>query len=445
MLKKYTFLTFVMFALFSCGKSIQDEDETYTPPVIPDTDEVILEALKNQRLTCDSSSYCPEYIAKLSIISNEKTNFCQGTLIPGNKVVTSASCIPSWLRVSGASCSSNIVVSFASRSDEAQNFECDIIESVSSNLRRTRELWDNDIAVISLKRPTRRKAALLSSEGVSSNDQLYRWSMKLETLFDAKVSRDICTRIMNSYANPFADNKDTSFQTITGCSLDDRPLGATLLSKKGHFIAVQSHEMSGKIIQSLQESNILTDEVANISFATNLACTDIRMNNSEMKPKGCFDRKNYYVLDKKRAEILESQEIHQDNIRDLETEVSKSKKYFRWSFSFVPNKRKFGYELKMNRPKCFFGVDKWINDYRRGNSIRTPAYVTVSKKNYVLRTKLDKLLKPFSFIEDIGPKDYEIKFNPFTAYVDRVTYLAVKADPSDWDYKIRFEDIKECN
>ena len=357
MLKKYFFLTFVMSVLVSCGKNIKDEGETYTPPVIPDTDEVILEALKNQRLSCDENSYCPQYVAKLSIISNEKTNFCQGTLIPGNKIVTSASCIPTWLRVSGASCSSNIVVSFASRSDEAQNFECDTIESVSSNLRRTRELWDNDIAVISLKRPTRRKAALLSSEGVSSNDQLYRWSMKIETLFDAKVTRDICSRVMDSYANPFASNEDTSFQTMTGCSLDERALGATLLSKKGHFVAVQSHQMSERIIQSLQDNDILTEEGVNISFATNLACTDIRMNNFEVKPKGCFVKKNYYVLDKKRAQILESQEIHQDNIRDLEQEVSESKKYFRWSFKFVPNKRKFGYELRMDRPKCFFGVE----------------------------------------------------------------------------------------
>lgn len=436
-----TFL--IVILVISCGRDISDKNAQQTPAIETEPADIIQEALKVQSLECSPDQSCPEYIAKLSIYGGADLSFCQGTLVDGD-VVTAASCLPSWIRFAGANCQNSIVFSFVAKNGAPKNFECDQVEYVSSGLNRSAELWDGDIAILKMKDNPQRRSVRLSDLGINDSNNLYRWFLSIKDLKTGFVKKDNCTRILNNYSNPFADNQDSSLQLLTECGSEEAPLGASLHNNRGRFVGVQSIVVDKKIIRSLEANGLLIEKTAPMSYVSNLGCTDIRLNNYEFKPSGCFSNKSYYELDRRRSAFLNNHEIHRDNVKNLEAELSNSEKYFKWNLKFVPNKRAFIYELKMAKPKCFFGVNNWIKEYRRGNSILTPAYISIMKKDYILKAKLDKYLRAVSFVEELEDREYKVKFNPYTAYVDRETFVAFKASNLDRDYKIVFDDIKEC-
>lgn len=440
-------LTFMAFALISCGKSLQDKGNVVvTRPSNSDPSAQVTEALKSQQLICQKGLSCPRYLAKVTVISKDSPTFCQGVLIQGNTILMSATCLPESLRVSGASCKDSLVFSFVTKNgQEMANFGCDRVQSVSSNLRRTTELWDNDIAAVKVDKVVDRPSARLSSIGISSNVRLLRWYLKSKTKDSATLAKDSCTRVTGSYANPFANLKNSSFQIFSSCTSDNYSLGSPMFNYAGRLVGIQSRSLSQKTITSLEQNDLLIEKTAQLNYISNLVCTDYRLGNSYPRPADCFERKTIYVLDRLRTDILEAKEVHRKNINEIEELSSVSQKYFKWRFKFTPNKRRSGYELKFARPECMFGIDDWIGEFRRRNSILTPGYRSVTKDQYMLKTKLNMFLQATSVIENLGPKVYDYKFNPYSALVDRESYIAVKADENDVRYKIRFENIKECN
>lgn len=438
-------LMFIVF--FSCGKNIEDRPSQENQFVEGTTSEVIADALKVQDLKCSNSSKCPSYVAKISIFSQDRVKFCQGTLINSDTVVTSANCLPSWLRFAGAKCETSVIFTYQGRSREKKSFKCLRIDSASTGIfRRTTELWDNDIAILKMKSKTNRKPIKLTEDGIFNSKKLTRWSLDVESLKLATIKKDRCRKLLNSYANPFADNVDSSMQLISECGKETRVPGAALLNKYNRFVAVQSVDLDEKIVRSLSNGDLLSESVADIFHVSNLACTSVRLNNYELKPKGCFGVKNFYELDRRRSLFLNETAVHKKNIDLLEAKLSRSEKYFKWNFKFVPIERSHSLKMQIEKPTCYFGVDEWIEEYRRGNSILTPARESFIKNDYILKTKLNKFLKSTSVIENLGEKKFKFKFNPFTAYVKkyRYTYVAFKLGPKGKGYPLRFENIKEC-
>lgn len=439
-------LAFIALISISCGKKIEDKKPVKDiRPTTTNPSDLVLEAMKTQRLTCLKGTYCPRYLAKVTVLTKTTARSCQGTLIKGNKVLMSGSCLPRALRVSGASCKDNVVISFVTRGDELANFVCDKVESISSNLRKATELWDNDIAVLKLKEKVNRLYAPLSSNGISKNTRLIRWSFKTRAKSVATIFKDSCERITDSYANPFANLQNSAFQIFTNCTGSSRSLGAPMFNYSGRLVGIQSRSLSKKTITSLEDNGLLNEKTNRLNYVSNLVCTDYRLEDDLPKPADCFERKNIYFLDRLRTNILNGKEIHKENITKIEAISSTSKKYFKWRFKFTSEKNRPGFKLKIVRPECMFEIDSWIKEFRRRNSIVTPGYRSFSKDQYALRTKLNKYLQPLSIIENLGPVEYQFKFNPYTALVDRESYLAVKSNPEDWDYKIKFDNIKECD
>lgn len=440
----------ILCVLLSCGRKIEDKNteinRQVTPIVIEPTTERVLRELKAQRLSCGSfeGESCPSFIAKVSILSKVTSRTCQGTLIGSNKVLLSGSCLPISLRTNGVSCRKSIVVSFPTFGDELDNHECEMVESVSSNLRRTTELWDNDFAVIRLRTKTVRKPVSLSSFGIGDSQKLERWAFKIESSNEATIFKDSCIRIKNSYANPFANKLNASFQVFSDCEKKINVLGASMFDSKGELVGVQSKRLGKRIVKSLDRAGLLSEKTLPLIYVSNLGCSDFRVDNDYPRPIDCFELKSVYMLDRKRSDLILGKGIHGENIKLVEEQLSTSTKYFKWNFKFFKSKKKAGYVVKMTRPDCFFGVDEWIREYRKGKKIRTPGYKRVRKEDYTLKTKLNKFLQPTSVVENLGFKEYQVKFNPFTAYVDRTTYLATKSDPNSRNYDVIFENIKEC-
>lgn len=439
-------LAFIAFISLSCGKKIQDKKPVIDiRPTTTDPSDVVLEAMKNQRLICAKGLYCPSYLGKVTILTKTTSKTCQGTLIKGNKILMSGSCLPSGLRVSGASCKDNVVVSFVTKDESVDNYECDKVESISSNLRRTTELWDSDIAVLKLTEKVNRLYAPLDSKGINENTKLVRWVLKDQARSVATIFKDSCERITNSYANPFSNFQNSAFQIFTNCIGNSTSLGAPMFNSDGRLVGIQSRSLSRKTISSLDENGLLNEKTAWLNYVSNLVCTDYRLDNDYPRPKDCFERKSIYVLDRYRTDMLNSKEIHEENVKKIEELSSTSKKYFKWRFKFTSEKNRPGFKLQIAKPECMFGIDNWIGEFRRRNSILTPGYRSFSKDQYTVSTKLNKYLQPLSVVENLGPMEYQFKFNPYTALVNRKSYVAFKVNSEDWEYKIMFNNIKECN
>jgi hypothetical protein len=47
--------------------------------------------------------------------------------------------------------------------------------------------------------------------------------------------------------------------------------------------------------------------------------------------------------------------------------------------------------------------------------------------SFKLFVKLDKNLKPVSVLKETGEKTFEVEFNPFEAYVNKLTYVTISS------------------
>ncbi|MDP7320163.1 MAG: trypsin-like serine protease [Bacteriovoracaceae bacterium] len=424
------FLTVLVF--YSCGKDISNSDVKKGQRAEQRDDLPSLNKdpfISKQELICEDAKFCPDNIAKLVVRVNDEKRFCTGTLIAANKILTSASCLPRSLQIPYLSCEENIVAIFPRTPYEKEiKVRCKNIEYVDENFYSEPSLWKSDIAVLSLVEDVPRTISEFSNNGINDSESLLTWKVALESEYLGVIKQDKCQTQFNSYLNPFVQHPYSPFFVGSECGLDEGSVGSALF-RKNKLVGVYSKEMSQKLYKYLKASDLLKEELDRYYHFTNLSCSKFFESIYPYSiPKECHVETSTPQLDALRANMLKGKDIHMDQITQIQNELDLPRRYFLWNLKFLPNKSETVYEMHFGKPKCIYKAEDWIYEFRRwGRYIRTYARVDVVVPSFKLFVKLDKNLKPVSVLKETGEKTFEVEFNPFEAYVNKLTYVTISS------------------
>ncbi|MCT4640911.1 MAG: hypothetical protein N4A33_01350 [Bacteriovoracaceae bacterium] len=445
MLSLRIFLAVLITGVFcSCGKKIEDSQakNDVRPSIPEETIDVNFErAFNNETVFCKGGLYCPGYLAKFIIFDGKKKLECPSVLISSDRVLTSASCIPKHLRVSNMGLMKKAFVSFVNYK-KSYNIEALKIESLSYSRYIDPSLWKNDFAIIKLRQKSYRRTVYLNSLGTQNLKQVSKWYLK-----DNKFVRSSCDILYNTYVNPFADSGKRSFLLMGDCHDDEvGQKGSVILGGRYSLVAVESIQVRRFLVNNLKSKGLLTEEIKpyTLSYISNIACIPSIFKKGFIESEQCEQLKTIYELDRKRKEVRSMRKPHKENIKKLMEELNKSEKYFYWNFDFKKSYGRYGYKLYMKKPKCFFSIKSWIQEFKKGRKILSTAHISVKRKNYHLVTKFNKFLYPVSVILEDGVKDFKVKFSPSNAYFRNITDVKLKKFTDDYTYSILFKDISGC-
>ncbi len=435
----------LMGLLVSCGKKTENIARDKSSRQERSEAPISREIIKQQKLICHDANKCPEFLTKLVIIDRNQLKYCAGTLIAGNKIVTSASCLPRRFRIPHLNCSDLISAVFT----DGSIVRCNKILHSDNNLYKEPALWRNDFVVFDLKKQVDIEPARISTQGLKDEFDYTSWKLVHGDDGESKILKDRCTISHKNYLNPFASSDLSPMHVATDCSLNGQTQGSPLMV--GNFLAgIYSQEMGRKMYSYLKLKGLQTTQEQEYFHITNTACSRFLNRNRSYRHSYCEPALSTLYLDKLRANLLGSSElIHANNIRRIKESLNLREKYFKWKVQFVANEAKEKFEISLGRPFCVSEPGKWIGEYRsgwRGRSISTYSKIEVSIPTFVLKTKLDKFLKPFSAVEKGDEKSYFIEFNPYNAYVNKSTDVTISSTLFGGDTTSTYESITtECN
>lgn len=429
----FILLTLLSLTL-SCGREAED-----TPLESSDNsrgvqaEESYTGFISNQKVDCFEDQ-CNEAIAKLVVIEKNSIRYCTGTLIKGNQILTSASCLPSASRISHLKCSNesnlNIYAIFPQTGfAPAKIASCDKVEFTNHNTNPNPSLWKADIAVISLKENIERKAMKFSRTGITSKTKISAWTVNYKTDFLGELKQEKCEVLFDTYLNPFSKGRYSPMLVMSQCDLGEGSVGAPIVSG-GRVLGVYSKEMNHRLKQYLINTGQMGEVFDNYYHFSNLACS--RFTNefvTRKLPKSCNKKLSLNALEIKRNAFLKDRSFHGKTFLKVKKLMEEERSYFYQTIVFIPDESGTMYETHLGRPKCIWKSRDWIDKHRtRRGKIYSSATVTFEKPNFIIKSKLSSKLKPMSIIEDWGFKKYTFNFNPYRAHVKRKVDVQITSE-----------------
>jgi hypothetical protein len=435
--------------MFSCGKKVEKNSQEDPGPrqdrgVDPTDDVRVREFISKQRVTCEDYYDCHKSIAKIIVLDKSAVRHCVGTLIGGNTILVASSCLTRSLRVPGVDCKQSIHAIFPGSSKHKQVVtNCRQILSSDHSIFIDPALRRGDIARIQLdtrssriiRSALRSRATRYSKRGFSEGDTFKAWKVDKVSEFDAIVREESCKVLFNSYANPFVSSEDSPFTTVTGCSLNPGNLGAALVDKNKNIRGLFSSPLSSTTLNFLKERNLLSEETESIVHVSNLACLFNRVKNE------CSDVKTEGQLKKLRAAILNRNSVHRRNKAKIKKELETYDKYFKWDVGFFLSPDGKVFESSIEKPNCFYDKNSWIREFGSGRRYKNWVTKKINLKNYHLKVKLNKFLKPVSAVEEIAPKDYFVSFSPQNIFDKKRTQVNIRTLIFGTEVKNYFDKI----
>lgn len=368
------FVLLMQCLLVACGKKTQTEQSPVETTRQNQTE--IDSFLSKQVVSCDENQACPSYVAKIVVIQGSKHKFCTGVLIDESTIATSASCLPSLLRLNGQDCSLDLFFFFPKTSNrEAERVGCSRVVQVSDLEGTNPNYWRDDVAFLKLQRslPTRRQATI-SREGVGNNKAFTTWMVEqLGDNYTGIIRQSVCTSVHNSYVNPLSSNLSSPNLIFADCLVPNGGTGAPLIDNRGKMRALVSDALDKNIRSSIESSGLLFSALSPILHASNFACAATPQDDTVLDEKECA--KDLTVA--KLEELLENM-FKPENIFNAEVFFPGVKKKLEASLSAANSFLKFGVNPILNKdgavtgvetyPKCFKPIKSWINDVNRGNT-----------------------------------------------------------------------------
>lgn len=436
-INKFFSLFLIVLISFSCGKEFK-ETEKSTKPNADRVDERSTPSIPSgsfyskQKLLCDDPLFCPDNVAKIVVTLNNEINYCTGTLIEEDKLLTSASCLPRPLKIPRLSCSENIIAVFPKTvSSDAEIVACDRVEYVDENLFTEPALWQNDLVILKLGKKLNRSLAKISNDGVSLGEKLKGWTVSFKNEFEATLNKVTCNVQLNTFLNPFSVKKHSSMVVMNNCDLGDASSGTSFF-RDDEIVTVLSKEMRDRLYSYLRNSDLISGELGRYYHASNVACSNTKITSTSSRiSKDCFVTKTTRLLDQKRSRILKGRDIHRSSMDLIKDQVKLPSKYFKWKVEFELSENGRQYDLNLVAPKCINNSSFWIGEYttRWRRRIYNYAKVQIEVPKYSLITKLSANLTPVSLIEGPEIVNHQIEFNPYDAHVNKKTYVKI----STWE------------
>jgi hypothetical protein len=114
-----------------------------------------------------------------------------------------------------------------------------------------------------------------------------------------------------------------------------------------------------------------------------------------------------------------------------------------WRVEFQFDERLRSMEPHLSKPKCIFKANDWIDEFRTGRrSIYNKKSISLEFPKYVLVTKLNEFLKPISVVLNDQIKTYTITFNPYSAYVNKKTFVTIDSTLMGETTSVKYPEIK---
>lgn len=440
-------LSFLLF--MACGRNFEEGDKKKDPPRNSENERRVSDSVRNFALTqsveCEDEIFCNTAVAKVIVLDRGDIKYCTGVLVKEDILLTSSSCLAKSLRFPKVSCTNSIISVFPGDTFRKQETVfCDEVIS-ASNIRDDLDpaLRSSDYAFIKLKNKVTRKPVTVSKLGIDRNASYTIWKADYETNRVGVIRSKVCIPFYDSYANPFSSRKTSPLVTMRDCGFEEGSLGAPIINLKGEVVGV----VAGSLDKSVEgyASSFLIEELADIMHVSNLHCSYLPWENiSPDFDLECSKDTSVLSLDRKRSSILTNVEIHRRNFNNIQSELEVYEKYFIYDIIFRRMKNGFDFELDMGRPKCFQNIRDWIGEFTRWRGrVRTYAEISTTLPRYELKTKLNRILKPISEINDLGEKEFTVEFNPASSLFETNTYVTITRDVLGRTIRSEFENITD--
>lgn len=435
----------------SCGRGFEEKEKKDSDNSTSRNQRNVSQSVRNfaqtQSIVCEDEIFCNSSVAKIIILDRGNINYCTGVLVKEDILLTSSSCLAKFMRFPKVNCANSAIVVFPGDTFRKQETVfCD--ETISASAVRSEDdpaLRKADYAFLRLKSKVNRKPLKISKNGIQRNETYTIWKSDFENNRRSVLRSQACISFFDSYANPFSYKSTSPLITMRDCGFDEGSLGAPIINIRGEVLGV----VAGTLDKSVEgyASTFLIEELAGIVHVNNLHCAYLPWENiSPDFDLECSKDTSILNLDRKRSEILRQIDIHKDSFYHIQSELEVYEKYFVWDIIFRRKRNGFDFEIDMTKPKCFDQINSWIGEFSRWRGrVRTYASTTVKLPKYEIKTKLNRLLKPISKIEDLGEKEFFIEFNPASAFFDNETYVTVTREVFGREIKSEFEQIgNEC-
>ena len=251
---KIIFSIFVFGLIFSCGKKEAGNDIEKLPPEMIESEKE--ELLKKQEIFCEAGTPCPDYVAKIVVFDKGIVRYCTGTLVGRNKLMTSASCLPSHLRNTDVDCSKDVHIFFNKGNRPPDRLNCKSIVQVSNLDGNRSEYWHEDVAVLELSRNLySRDFKDVTRKGVRDGDTYRFYGVEQMNEFTGIIKKEECEVVLNSYLYPLSSDESSPNVILAGCIKKNGFRGAAILDGFPKLRGVLSDNSSLK--SSLENSPLL--------------------------------------------------------------------------------------------------------------------------------------------------------------------------------------------
>lgn len=449
-MKKIGFILLSCLLAASCGKKIDksssspngegDRDGRDT-----DVSGNLQRFIDRQNHDCLDELHCNESVAKLVVVERQNVRYCTATLIGKDMLLTSSSCLPKTLRVPGLNCSANIFAIFPKTTfHKKQVARCAQVVSSDTNEETDPALWNSDYAFIKLNTRLNRRVLKVSRNGLKEDTPYRSYKVDFENDYDASQKLSYCFPVYDTYANPFSTQKFSPLVTVRECENISGNSGAPVIDFSGDIVGVFSGNLDKGVDTFITNTNLLIEPMAPIHHVANTACMKTpKMFNTSGLNKECRKGISTALLDKYREQLLNSKKIHAKNMNDIKDELETPERYFKWKINFLKDAKGKSYEPHFDKPKCFFDINSWIDEFKRVGRIRSWGTVEIDVPNFKLETKLDRRLKAISFVADKGSKKYFVSFNPRYAFFQRNTVVQINSVFDGRQMNQRFENVTD--
>ncbi len=394
----------ILFVI-GCGKKPINEDSSRE--VIRPPQSQIDTYLEKQDVNCENNQVCPNYIAKLVIVNGGKFDFCTGFLVDETTVATSASCLPSLIRLNGQDCSRDVFFFFPkSINFPAERAGCFKVKMVSQNEEKDPILWRDDVAFLEISKPMffRRKAQVLR-EGILNNKEYTTWMIDQQGDFSAIIKKSSCEGVHNSYISPLVLNESSPNMLFSDCSVSRGGSGAPIIDTRGKVRAMVSQNMDAKLRNYLESTGLLAQPLKEMIHGTNFACAPTPDDDDMLEERECLKDLTYSKVDRIRSEMLSTNQLFGDLKKKYEESIQGLSQFVQFGVKLIP---KGDIQETEVYPKCFRPLSLWLESLGTSRNIYVDD-VSIPIKTF--KRSMDSYGRVFAATHDVITQPTMVQFS----------------------------------
>lgn len=428
---KYLCPLLIIGCLFSCGKKEDSKSVEALPPEMIESEKE--ELLKKQELYCEPGAFCPDYVAKIVVFDRGQPRFCTGTLVSKNKLLTSASCLPAYLRSTEADCSKDVFFFFSRGTRPPDRVECKSIVQVSELDGNLAEYWRDDVAVLELSKNLNwREFKDVSRRGFDDSDKVRFFAVDQSNEYTGVIRKEECEVVLNSYLYPLSSEPSSPNILVAGCAKKTGYRGAAILDSFPRIRGVLSDDSS--LRASLQNSSLLIKPLKDFLHVSNFACALFLEDNIALSEQECSKELNYSAIASARAQLMSDEERYGTLVDKLEAQADSLSKYYRISaFLTTVSDR----QILNFKPECFKNVSSWISGVKEDGEVNESALFPA----HTLRKGVDSNGRAVTQEVEEKKERYSLTFSGKRLFKEKLSDIFLSTESTNTR---RISGIKAC-